>query len=285
MTTQWQVIWSLILIYIAYRAKRSRSLSLDGAIVGWFVGAIHVISSTTHVILMALFFYSATYWTKYKQEIKKKFEEDFQEGGNRNSLQVLANAGVATTLCIVNIFVYGGGDFPIDFKSHWWRSFWNLAIMGTYACVNGDTWSSEIGILSHSDPVLITTFRKVPKGTNGGVTVLGLFAAAGGGLLIGTAHYLCILFFASKPIYEPQWPIIVLGAIGGLGGSLIDSFLGATLQWSGWDSNTQKVVKTHSKNIQHISGINVLSNNQVNFLSALFTAFFVPIIGSLVFAS
>ena len=31
----------------------------------------------------------------------------------------------------------------------------------------------------------------------------------------------------------PQWPIIVIGGIGGFIGSTIDSFLGATLQYSG----------------------------------------------------
>lgn len=31
----------------------------------------------------------------------------------------------------------------------------------------------------------------------------------------------------------PQWPIIVLGGIGGLLGSIVDSILGATLQYSG----------------------------------------------------
>jgi uncharacterized membrane protein len=61
--------------------------------------------------------------------------------------------------------------------------------------------------------------------------------------------------------------------------------LGATLQWSGFDPNIQKVVKKKSKNAQHISGIDLLDNNQVNFLSALCMAFFVPLIGMLFFES
>jgi uncharacterized membrane protein len=80
MLSQWKFFCSLFLIYIAYRAKIKRSLSLDGAIVGWIVGVIHILSGATHIILMALFFYSSTFWTKYKQDIKKKYEEDFQEG-------------------------------------------------------------------------------------------------------------------------------------------------------------------------------------------------------------
>jgi uncharacterized membrane protein len=80
MALQLQIFLSLFLVYVAYRAKLNRSLTLDGAIVGWIVGTIHIFSGNVHVILMALFFYSATYWTKYKQEIKKQYEEEFQEG-------------------------------------------------------------------------------------------------------------------------------------------------------------------------------------------------------------
>lgn len=31
----------------------------------------------------------------------------------------------------------------------------------------------------------------------------------------------------------PQWPVIIVGGIGGFFGSVLDSILGATLQYSG----------------------------------------------------
>ncbi len=55
------------------------------------------------------------------------------------------------------------------------------------ACCLGDTFASEIGILSKSTPRLVTTWRKVPPGTNGGMTLLGTLASACGGALIGAA--------------------------------------------------------------------------------------------------
>lgn len=66
--------------------------------------------------------------------------------------------------------------------------------------------------------------------------------------------------------------IASLGLFAGLAGSIIDSFLGALLQFSGYDSAEDRVVSRPGENVHAICGKDVLTNNQVNFVSASITA-------------
>lgn len=113
----------------------------------------------------------------------------------------------------------------------------DISFAGVFSCCNGDTWASELGtVFAKSDPILITSWKKVPKGTNGGVTPAGILFSVVGGLIIGLSYYLSILYFTDKVTWTyapPQWPVILFGGLAGFIGSLIDSFMGATIQYSG----------------------------------------------------
>ncbi|PNI29903.1 TMEM19 isoform 2, partial [Pan troglodytes] len=141
-----------------------------------------------------------------------------------------------------------------------------------------DTWASEVGpVLSKSPPRLITTWEKVPVGTNGGVTVVGLVSSLLGGTFVGIAYFLTQLISVNDlDISAPQWPIIAFGGLAGLLGSIVDSYLGATMQYTGLDESTGMVVNSPTNKAKHIAGKPILDNNAVNLFSSVFIALLLP---------
>jgi uncharacterized membrane protein len=86
-------------------------------------------------------------------------------------------------------------------------------------------------------------YKPVRKGTNGGVTLQGLLAATAGGLTIGLT-FVAVGLITAECSFEmalQQLLVIPISAAAGLLGSLIDSLLGATLQFSGYCSVRKKV--------------------------------------------
>jgi len=86
-------------------------------------------------------------------------------------VQVLCNGGMGCLLAALYILDVGVGELPVNFNVNYRASWLSLGILGTFACANGDTWASEVGSVIGGDPHLITTWKKVPRGTNGGVSI------------------------------------------------------------------------------------------------------------------
>ena len=126
--------------------------------------------------------------------------------------------------------------------------------------------------------------------------MLGLVASIAGGLFIGITFYFSS-FITLKQIKDQntdndkveelnfdgliesnvsQYWMIIIATFCGLLGSLIDSLLGATLQFSGVSDDHRGVIfedPNKSKTMKRISGRYILSNNDVNLISALITCF------------
>lgn len=264
----------LISSLIALRAYRKNSLDVSGAFAGFFVMAVHLSVNYRFGAMLLAFFFTSSKLTKMGEDRKRTLDADFKEGGQRNWIQVLSNGGIASVLVIAFWGLTTSQDTCLDSKQSKIITALVGGLIGHYSCCNGDTWSSELGVLSDEQPRLITTFRPVRRGTNGGITKAGLVAAAAAGSVIGLAFILPGFFTKSctNDAFLKQLFVIPLSAIAGLAGSLIDSILGATLQFSGFCSVRNKVVSKPGPTVKRISGLSILDNNGVNLVSVFLTS-------------
>lgn len=132
-------------------------------------------------------------------------------------------------------------------------------------------------------PAVLVTVQVVPPGTNGGISAQGTAAAVLGGLLTGLTFFLGQLgdsylgtVDCTAAACAADAALIPLAAMSGLLGSLLDSLLGATLQYSGYDQRSHTSTSCpptpgRGGHVKHISGAPVLSNTAVNVVSSLAT--------------
>ncbi len=105
---------------------------------------------------------------------------------------------------------------------------WLIAALAALSEAATDTVASEVGQYRRPDARMITTWERVPAGTDGGITIPGSIAGMGAGLAIAVVA-------TSGGILLPSQLWIPVAA--GFAGMLIDSVLGGTLQRRGWISN------------------------------------------------
>ena len=283
-----------IAIYLSYSGYKKKSLSVSGSIGAFVVGFLTFSASYRFGIILITFYYSGSKFTKLQESVKLTYEDGYLSGGQRNIIQVFVNSILATIVAITYL-VYIGEDADIFFSNESsMEELMNIypmsklklgsllwcAFLGHYACAAGDTWSSELGILSKCPPRLITKFFlvQVPPGTNGGVSLLGFLASAAGGMFIGLIFYVSKFIFISSESKFAQYPVIFLCLLCGLVGSLLDSIIGGLFQASYYSKDNKKIVKSHNrindKSIVIISGYDLLSNDGVNFISIAITMIF-----------
>jgi uncharacterized protein (TIGR00297 family) len=264
---------TLISFYASRRGLKKQSLDITGAISAFCVGTISMICGYRFGILLLGFYFSGSKLTTYQECKKVTMDGSVKKGGQRSARQVLACSLLGCSVCSIYLILIGD-DAPLDGTSKPWATFLWGCYIGHYACCAADTWASELGILSKKPPRLITTWAVVPPGTNGGVSVLGTVASAAGGFFIGLLFYVSGLVLCPSGVV-PQWPVLVFGIVSGLIGSILDSIVGATLQVTWFDTSTNKIsprppARTTAV-FQHICGLDVLTNEQVNLVSLALT--------------
>jgi len=195
---------------------------LSGALSGVLSGLLMILfGGIGWFILLLVFFFLGTIFTKYKYAYKRSIGAAQSNEGSRGYRNVFGNCLVPLILVVA----YGAiGNFSFPYLGDISRTIFLIGYLGAMATATADTLASEIGATYRGQPRMITTLKKAKAGTDGAISALGEAAAFFGALAIA-------LVAIPMGVIGPNVTAAVLLAIaGGFLGTNIDSVLGSTLQ-------------------------------------------------------
>jgi len=238
---------------------RLRFLDASGAVAGALLATTLVLMGGWPWIGPALtFFLVASLLSKALRRNREERSGYDEKGHVRDAAQVYANGGIGW------LFLLAFSVFPHPVM------YWGF--LGAFAAAAADTFATEIGMLSHQQPRLVLSGRRVPRGTSGAVSVFGT-----GGSILGAG---CVAAAAWPFIdsYVSTGSGIVLIAFvvfAGFCSSFLDSILGATVQAHYRDADSGAETEragTDDKKNKLIRGRAWMNNDRVNLAATLFGA-------------
>jgi uncharacterized protein (TIGR00297 family) len=206
---------AVIAFGFGYTSYRLRVADISGLFSGAMIGIILIVFADVRwFLIMLTFFIIGAAATRYRYADKERFGVAQEHGGVRGYFNVFANGLVATGGAIL----YGITGNPA----------FAALFMSSVASAAADTAASEIGVTGKT-PYLITTFKPVPRGTNGGVTLRGEVAAILASIIVAAVALV-------MGVADPKLAIVTV--IAGFIGTNVDSVVGATLENSGRIGNS-----------------------------------------------
>lgn len=247
----WRAVAGFFLaLVIAGGARKARSLSPGGTAAAVLLGTVAVAAGWRWGIILIAFFVSSSLLSRLGAVTKARRTDAITEkGGERDAVQVLANGGAfAAAALLATTF----GD-----------DRWTAIALGAIAASSSDTWATEIGTLLGGRPRSILSWRALPAGISGGVTVVGFMAAALGGAFIASF----------VPAFGWPMSLAVATAASGFIGSTADSLLGATVQGRRWcdrcAATTERRIHPCGTETTERGGLAWIDNDTVNLLSSV----------------
>jgi uncharacterized protein (TIGR00297 family) len=204
----------IIAFSFGYFSYRFKTADVSGLFSGALVGVVLIVFADVRwFLIMLVFFILGAVSTRWKYEYKLRMGVEQSHGGARGYLNVFANGSVALAAAVL----WGVTQ----------NTIFLALFVGSVASAAADTMASEIGVCG-GKPYLITTFRKVPTGTNGGVTLLGEGVSIIGAVIVSLSAYLMGVI---------TLPVAGVCILAGFLGTNIDSVAGALLENKGYIGN------------------------------------------------
>lgn len=186
-----------------------KKLSLAGAITGALCGIlIYLGCGYTGFLLLTAFFLLGTVATSMGRKRKQHLEKR-DDTPKRNYRQVLANAGMGTTLALLAIL--NPAHAPL----------YQFLLAVSMASATADTLSSELGMIWGRQYYNCISWKKEAKGLDGVISLQGTLAGIAGAAIIALLFVL---------LENQSAAILLLITAGGAIGSHVDSIIGATLE-------------------------------------------------------
>lgn len=220
----WQsAIFCNALIFVVGSPLLVYGLSLSGIAAAFLLGSLTWRAfGPSGYLLVAAYFLLGTAATKVKMADKEAQGVAEKRKGRRGPGSVIGSSAAGCICALLSIYGIGGTAFS---------RLWELGFVASFCTKLSDTVSSEIGKAYGRTTYLVTTFKVVPRGTEGAVSLEGTFAGVLAAILLASSGSLL------DQISTLEAVICVLAAqIANFGESLI----GASLQDKegfGWLNN------------------------------------------------
>ena len=188
-----------------------RMVSFSGFCSGFLIGTtLYTFGGYPLFLTLFVFFFLGSGATRFGYARKKALGVAQEKGGARGWKNATANCTMGAFAAILAALT------PQPYST-----IFVAGVFGAFATAAADTVSSEIGQVLGKHPILITTLRPVPVGTEGAVSIEGTLA----GILASAV--LCAVGVAFGAI---GWWVAGLCIIAAFIGTTVESYMGATLE-------------------------------------------------------
>ncbi len=240
----------LFAFIVAFLSGYYNLLTLDGEAATFVLASlIFGFGGMKWTLPILTFFILSSVISKVRKHKDSEVEGYFEKSDKRDSLQVLANGGLAGVIIILNQFFT--------------NEIFYYAYVASLAAVCSDTWSTEIGTYFKKKTLNIIGFQVVEPGFSGGVSLPGIIGGILGAFMIAISS----LNWVSINIYLFIFLVITSGVLG----SLIDSLLGASFQAKYVCASCGKLTerKLHCEKVTSLKyGYKWFNNDLVNIMAA-----------------